>query len=278
MKNEGSFESIITRHIVNDSFDSECPDISLVILCYKTGDKIYNFLNRAIKSLESVTANWEIILVGNYWPATDDATPKIVKEIASSNPKIQAVTKPKEGGMGWDARSGFDLCRGKIVALIDGDEQMVAEDIAKGYQILTSKEVDLVKTFRQQRHDPWIRRINSLIYNIIYNAIFPGYFVQDVNSKPKILRKSALEQMGLRSNDWFLDAEMMIRARRLQLKFIEFPTIFLRSIHRKSFVRISAIFEFLKNLIVARFQEFFRLPPQMTKTQAPINPPVEVVN
>ena len=236
---------------------SNCPAISLVILCYKTGHKIHRFLDAVIAVLDSITSNWEIIMVGNYDEGSDDKTPIVVQEIAAKHSRIRAVTKVKLGKMGWDARSGLEVCRGSVIGLIDGDEQMVAEDIAKAYRILMAGQADVVKTYRKTRYDSWVRRVNSCIYNFIYNLLFPGYYINDVNSKPKLFRQSAFEQLQLKSNDWFIDAEIMIQARRYRFKLIEFPTVFYRSIHRKSFVRFSAVFEFLKNLFKARAIEFF---------------------
>lgn len=235
------------------------PEISLVILCYQTGTKIYLFLNAVISHLNQITNHWEIILVGNYLPGTEDSddTPKVVREIASQNPKIRAVVKPKEGWMGWDARTGLELCRGKTIGIIDGDEQMVAEDISKAYRMLIDNHLDLVKPYRSVRYDPWIRSLNSYLYNWAYNFLFPGYPVRDVNSKPKIFRREAFEKLKLTSNGWCLDAEMMIQARRYRFKMGEFSTVFYRAFHRKSFVRFSAIFEFVIHLTRFRFKEFF---------------------
>lgn len=232
------------------------PDISLVILCYQAGDKIHRFLNAVIEQLDAVTADWEIVLVGNYIPESGDQTPEVVKAIAAKHPKIKAVVKPKEGWMGWDARLGMQACSGNILGIIDGDEQMIAEDIPKAFKMLTSGDYDLVKPYRAIRHDPWIRRVNSSCYNLIYNLLFPGYPIRDVHAKPKLFKREAFSKLVLTANDWFFDAEIMIQARRHRFRLGEFPTVFHRAVHRKSFVRFDAIFEFVSNLIRARLQEF----------------------
>lgn len=238
--------------------DKVDPDISLVILCYQTGQKIHAFLNRVIENLDELTPHWEIVLVGNYHEGVPDDTPAVVREIAKNNPKIRAVAKPKEGMMGWDARSGFAECTGKTIAIIDGDEQMVAVDIQKAYKMLVSGGYDLVKPFRTVRYDPWIRQVNTRVYNFIYNLLFPGYPIRDVHSKPKIFTREAFQKIELTANDWFMDAELMIQARRYKMKLGEFPTVFHRAVHRKSFVRFHTIFEFIKNLVRARVCEFFK--------------------
>jgi hypothetical protein len=81
--------------------------------------------------------------------------------------------------------------------------------------------------------------------------------VKDANSKPKIFTKEAYSKMQLTSDDWFLDAEMLLQCARMKLRIEEIPVTFDKCISRKSFVRIDAIFEFARNLIRARIKEFF---------------------
>ena len=64
--------------------------------------------------------------------------------------------------------------------------------------------------------------------------------------------------MHLASDDWFLDAEIIIKARRLKLKIGEVPTKFYKCEYRKSYVNWRAIFEFIKNLFFARIKEFLK--------------------
>lgn len=237
--------------------DNQSSDISVVILCYKAGQRVKTFANLVIHYLNLITTNWEIILVGNYHEGDHDETPQVVREIASTDARVKAVTLIKQGWMGWDARSGLRLCNGKIIAFIDGDEQMVAEDILKAYRLLVSENADIVMPYRRIRYDHWIRRLNSKIYNFIYNVLFPAYPVNDVHAKPKMLKRESFEKLKLTANDWFLDAEIMIQCRRYHFQLKQFPTVFYRSTHRKSFVRFDTIFEFMLNLIKARFLEFF---------------------
>lgn len=229
------------------------PDISVVVLCYRAGEKIRGFVNNAIKLLDNSSLSWEIILVGNYSENTNDLTPKIVKEISEGNQNVKFVARVKEGMMGWDARSGLEKAAGKYICLIDGDEQMPPEDIVRVYKKITDENLDFVMTYRKVRHDGIIRKLISDVYNLVFNLLFSEVNVRDVNSKPKIFKKEAYDKMRLTSDDWFLDAEMVIKARKLKLKTGELPTEFYKCQHRKSFVKFSAIFEFIKNLLKARF-------------------------
>ena len=47
--------------------------------------------------------------------------------------------------------------------------------------------------------------------------MFPGINAWDINSKPKIITRALYQKMNLESNGWFIDAKIMIIARRLKL-------------------------------------------------------------
>lgn len=230
--------------------------VSIVILCYKAEMGVYPYVQRVRDSISSLTDDWELILVGNYHAGSDDKTPEIVRQIATTEPRIKALTLEKKGMMGWDARKGLEAATGDILIFIDGDSQMPAEDVLGVYKLILDQNCDLAMTYRCVRHDGLLRRINSKMYNLIFNTLFPGTGVMDVNSKPKALRRSFYDRIVLTSDDWFLDAEIVILARRLGVKIAQMPTVFHRSPDRKSFVNPGAIFEFLGNLLNARLKEF----------------------
>ncbi len=233
------------------------PEISVVILGYKAGHRIEAFVEKVIKLLDKTVPSWEIVLVGNYWENSSDETPDVVRKIASQRKNIKAVAMPKQGMMGWDAQSGLREASGRLICLIDGDEQMPPEDISRVYEKIKGENLDLVKTFRIKRGDGLFRKINSQAYNFLFRIMFPGIKVKDINSKPKIFTKEAYSKMHLTADDWFFDAEMIIQCRKLKLKVGEIPTEFHKCAYRKSFVKLSAIYEFIKNLLRARIRAFY---------------------
>lgn len=232
------------------------PNISVVVLCYKSADTITDFVKSLISSLQPREPLWEIILVGNYFEDSEDRTPELVREIAEHNPRIRAITKVKKGMMGWDMKSGLEAASGQTLAVIDGDGQMPPEDIARVYRKLKEENLDLVKTYRVQRDDGFYRMIISTVYNLLFKILFPGLKSRDINSKPKVMTREVYEKMDLRSDGWFIDAEIMIQARRLRLNIEEMPTVFRNIESRPSFVKPMAVLEFLANLVWHRFLEF----------------------
>ena len=231
-------------------------ELSVVVLCYHSESFIESFVDQLIREIESLSISYELILVANYNKNSTDKTPEIVKNIASNHPYIKELAKEKEGGMGWDMRSGLSAATGNYIAVIDVDAQMPSSDIPLVYRLIKAGNYDLVKTYRAKRYDGVIRIILSKVYNIIFSILYASaWSIKDINSKPKIFTKQAYQKMELRSNDWFTDAEIMIEALKLNMKICELSTVFYKNERRSSFVGLSTVFEFIYNLFYYRFKK-----------------------
>ncbi len=233
------------------------PDISVVVLAYRSASTIEGFVDSLVDSLQAAKIDWEIILVGNYLAGTGDQTPEVVRKIADADPRIKFVAEVKQGMMGWDMKSGLEAATGNNLAVIDGDGQMPCADVIRVYSLMVDNGYDLAKTVRVVRSDGFYRLIISRVYNILFKCLFPGINARDMNSKPKIMTREFYQNLNLQSDDWFIDAEIMIKARSLKMKIGEIETTFLSIDSRPSFVKPLAILEFLINLIGYRIKEFF---------------------
>jgi glycosyltransferase involved in cell wall biosynthesis len=234
----------------------DTPEISVVVLAYRSAATIKSFVDSLVDSLEKENLIWEIVLVGNYFEGVGDQTPEVVRDIAASDSRIKAVAEIKKGMMGWDMKSGLQAATGKTLAVIDGDGQMPSSDVIRVYQLMKANGLDFAKTYRAKRNDGSYRRLISVVYNILFKLLFPGINAWDMNSKPKIMTREFYEKAHLESNGWFVDAEIMIFARRLHAKIGEIETVFHSIDSRPSFVKPLSILEFLGNLFWYRVKEF----------------------
>jgi glycosyltransferase involved in cell wall biosynthesis len=239
------------------------PSLSVVVLCYRSEEYARDFVDRLRAALAGARIDdYELVLVANWIEGSADRTPAIVREIAAHDPRARCVAEPKppRGWLGWDMRKGFAAARGDYIAVIDGDGQMPVSDVPLVYAMIRQERLDLVKTFRVTRGDGLTRRLISNVYNKLFHLLFPGLRARDMNSKPKVFTRAAYEAMHLVADDWFIDAEIMIEARRLGLKVGEIPTGFLGLSGRRSFISVKAVLEFLKNLARYRIRELRRRP------------------
>lgn len=232
------------------------PKLSIVILCYRSNERIIPFAEEVKNLGLNLTENLEIILVGNYIEGTKDNTQHIVESLARDNKVFKAICKPKKGMMGWDMKSGLQKASGDIICVIDGDSQFPSNTISKCYHHLTTQNYGLVKTYRETREDGFYRKMISKVYNMLFRLLFPGINSKDINSKPKMFTREVLNKMELTSDDWFIDAEIMLNVHKLNVSFFEFPTTFKELHGRSSFVKFSAILEFLRNLLIFKLRGF----------------------
>ena len=230
-------------------------DISVVILCYKAGETISPFVAKMKRHLIERGLRFELILVANYNSGEEsvDWTPRVVKRLSETDETIVIVSGEKQGMFGWDVRSGLALASGRFITFIDGDGQMPAQDVVRVFDEIIVKKADMAQTFRVKRHDSLERIFISRVYNMLLRILFPKVSVYDANSKPKIFTREALQKLDIHSDDWFVDAEMVIQGSELGFRIAQIPTVFLKNKHRSSFVKISSIIEFLVNLVRYRF-------------------------
>ena len=232
------------------------PDVSLIILCYRAEDYIPECVASMEAELRQLGVRYEIVVVANYVPGRKDRSPQIALDLMRRNPHVNIVARPKEGMMGWDMRSGLEAAHGRVLMVIDGDGQIDPRDVARVYQELRARGLDLCQTSRIRREDGWQRVLVSHIYNVVFQILFPGTGLHDINAKPKAITREAYQSFRLSSTDWFTDADIIIQARRNRLRCGEIPSVFGKGV-RPSFINLEAVWEFIRNLILFRFRETF---------------------
>jgi cellulose synthase/poly-beta-1,6-N-acetylglucosamine synthase-like glycosyltransferase len=229
-------------------------ELSVIVLCYESRESLHRVIDPLYAQLEAADVAYELVLVANQWPHRPDPTGEVVQEFARQHEHVRVVVEEKQGAMGWDMRSGLAAARGDYMVVIDGDAQNPVDDVLKMYRWQKEIGVDVVKGRRIARFDGPYRRAVSIVYNLAFLLIFRTWGIWDVNGKPKGLTRAAYEALDLKSDDWFIDAEIVLSARRRGLVVAELPVVFHRNVERASFVRPGALLEFARNMARERFR------------------------
>jgi dolichol-phosphate mannosyltransferase len=227
------------------------PELSAVILCYRAGENVRRVAAGFHAELVAAGVPFELILVANY-DDESDPTPAAAEEFAAGHEHVRVLRERKRGAMGWDMRSGLDAATGTFLVAIDGDGQNPFEDVVRAYRLLVGSGADVVKGRRASRLDGPLRRLVSVVYNSAFRVLFRTRGLWDINGKPKGFRRAAYERLRLSADDWFVDAEIVLRARDLGMSIAELPVEFRQNRERRSFVDAGTVGEFLKNM--ARFR------------------------
>lgn len=225
--------------------------ISLVIPCYNEARSVRSTATRIVDAFRSQDIRLELVLVDN---GSTDETGKIIDELVGEGLPVVKVTVESNRGYGHGILSGLEKCTGEYAGFLCADSQVDAVDVARVAEIaLNSQTPKLVKVRRRFRMDGLHRKLISIFYNALANLVFGGLHSIDINGNPKILPREYIQRMQLRSEDWFLDPEVMIKTKRLGLPVYEFNVLGQMRAEGLSHVRGSTMWEFFKNLMRYRF-------------------------
>ena len=211
---------------------------------YNEAENISFSVESLIVALNRNDVDYELVLVDN---GSSDSTNILIKAIAEKEKRVKIVEIRKNQGYGWGIINGLKQAEGEFIGYMCGDGQVKLEDIIRAIKEVKSKKYDLVKVRRISRRDGARRKVITFIYNIMMQLFF-RIGTRDVNGTPKIFRRKLLDKFEIKSRDWFIDAEIMIKSKILKLKINEVPIDFLPREEGKSNVNLFAIFEFLKNI------------------------------
>lgn len=193
------------------------------------------------------------VLVNN---GSHDKTGKIIRRLEEEFTEVQGLTVKKNKGYGYGIRAGFKICDTPYLGFMCGDGQTDVNDVVKVVKALQKNpQLDMCKVKRVKRYDGRRRRMISFLYNRLFSLLFL-FPLADVNATPKIFKRSYFRKLNLSSNDWFIDAELMLKGRRQNMTFREIPTKFYSRKTGSSQVRSTTVFEFLKNMFKFRIKNF----------------------
>ncbi len=223
--------------------------LSLVIPAYNEEGSIASVVRALNKAFFPVEPSFEIIVVDN---GSSDRTPAILVELSAEIPVLRTVRVEVNRGYGNGVIAGLRETTGDILGWVDADNQVRPEDVAAVYRAIRDGQADLAKARRGSRPESHFRAFQSSVFNLIFRSLFGGNF-SDINAKPKLFRRSLWEVAHLSSLDFFIDAELMIKAIRQRARVREVEVIWVIRTTGRSSVHFFAGIEFLKNMLRYKF-------------------------
>jgi dolichol-phosphate mannosyltransferase len=184
------------------------PSLSLVIPAYNEEAVIAQAIVEADDSLRTIVTEYEILIVDD---GSLDATAAVARDTAKERPRVRVLQHEVNRGYGAALRTGFEAARGELVAFTDADCQFDLGDLR--HLIPLTQEVPIAVGYRVDRQDPWLRRFLSRGYNLLIRCLL-GTRVRDVDCALKVFRRDALSQLLPESRNFFVNTEMMTRARQ----------------------------------------------------------------
>lgn len=219
--------------------------LSLVVPLYNEEENVTPVATALLQALRGTGIPFELILVDN---GSRDGTAPAIDALRESCPEVRKVTVEVNQGFGWGVLQGLAAAKGDLVGYMGGDGQIDPSDVVRVVRRLERGDVPLAKVRRVRRQDGFLRLLVTLAANLLFRLLF-GLRTTDVNGTPKIMRRALYQELDLRSRDWFVDAEVMIKCRRRRVPLAEVDVTFLPRERGTSNVRLSTLAEFLGNIL-----------------------------
>ncbi|HXD85751.1 MAG TPA: glycosyltransferase family 2 protein, partial [Urbifossiella sp.] len=193
------------------------PRLSLVIPAYNEAAVIERAVAEAEAALEQLFPKFEVLIIDD---GSADATAAVVRRMLAGAPHTKLLRHGSNRGYGAALRTGFDAAQFELVAFTDADCQFDLLDL--GRMVKLAAHAPIVAGHRKNRQDSRRRRFFSWGYNVLCRA-FLGTRVRDCDCALKVFRKEALAKLLPESRGFFVNAEMLTRARLLGLEVSEVP-------------------------------------------------------
>lgn len=197
---------------------------------------------------QGVIDRFEVLVVDD---GSTDSTRAVLDRLAVRRPELRTVVHPTNLGVGAAMRSGFDHADGDLVFYTDADLPVDLSAISEALHVMDRDGADLVTAYRRSRTGEGLRRtLYSAVYNQLVRVIL-GLNIRDVNFAAKLVSRSALEEIDLRSNGILIDAELIARASRAGLRISQFGVDYLpRRAGRSTAARWNRLLELGREAVV----------------------------
>ncbi len=195
--------------------EARTPSLSLILPAYNEAAGIAEAVAEADDALARFAGEYEIIVVDD---GSRDGTAAIVAEAARRRPRVRLIRHDRNRGYGAALRTGFEAAHGSRIAFTDADGQFDLADLER--LVSLADRFPVVVGYRVDRQDPWQRRFYSWGYNQLVRRLV-GTGVRDCDCALKVFRRDALHRLLPESTHFFVNTEMLARARQLGLRVAE---------------------------------------------------------
>lgn len=188
--------------------------LTLIIPAYNEEESLRKCVLETHAFLSAAMKDFELIIVDD---GSTDNTWDIARELSRTLKNVTAERHKTNMGIGAAIRTGIEASRRELVFYLPADNQMDIRELPLFLEEIG--DADIVAGRRVNRVVGLKRLLLSKIYNRMLSLIY-GITVQDIGWV-KLMRRSAAQSLKLSSNSASIDAEILVKAKRLGLKVKE---------------------------------------------------------
>jgi glycosyltransferase involved in cell wall biosynthesis len=192
------------------------PSLTVFFPCYNDEQTIGGLVLEADKQLSALTDDYEIIVVDD---GSRDGSARVLREMADRIDRLRIVTHEVNRGYGGALRSGFNHATKDVVFYTDGDGQYDVKELPVLLMLLT-EDTHFVNGIKMTRQDPPHRVFIGNLHRFLTRWTF-WLPISDVDCDFRLIRRSIVSQLDLRSNSGSICVELVKHAQRAGAQFRE---------------------------------------------------------
>lgn len=193
--------------------------VSFFCPAYNDGGNLPDLIPVVVDFLEQYSNKYEIVIIHD---GGKDNTGEAADEMARKFPNVKVIHHQTNKGYSATLKEGFENSKYDYVMYTDGDNQYDVREFKPYLHLL--KENDVLAGYATKKAVSQFRKFQSWVHNMIINILFFNS-LKDINCSMKIFKREVLEKIQINSNPMgaFIDAELILKARRLGYKIAQFP-------------------------------------------------------
>ena len=192
------------------------PSISAFFPCYNDATTIGDLVLTADATLRGLTDDHEIIVVND---GSRDNSAEVLRALTARVAQLRIVTHETNRGYGAALRSGFAHATKELVFYTDGDAQYDVGEIPILLMLLTD-DTHFVNGMKMTRRDPGYRVFFGNLHRFVTRWSF-WLPVTDVDCDFRLIRRSIVERLALKSSSGSICVELVKQAQRAGAQFRE---------------------------------------------------------
>jgi glycosyltransferase involved in cell wall biosynthesis len=166
--------------------------VSVVLPAYNEAENLVELVPETTAVLRATGLTFEVVVVDD---GSTDGTADIMRELSDS--EVVTVSLRRNAGKSAALDAGLARVQGEYVVLMDADGQDDPSQIPRLLAALDADDdLDLVTGRRAVRHDRFVKRTTSRVYNRT-TALVTGVNGRDFNSGFKAMRRELATTLGL---------------------------------------------------------------------------------
>jgi glycosyltransferase involved in cell wall biosynthesis len=137
-------------------------DLSVIIPVYNEAESLPELIDWIVRVCSAENISSEIICIDD---GSSDHSWETIEDLAKKYKKVKGLRFRRNYGKAAALHTGFMESSGEVVITMDSDLQDSPDEIPELYRMIRDEDYDMVSGWKKKRHDPFIKRCTSKLYN-----------------------------------------------------------------------------------------------------------------